>query len=441
MINTHLRNKDQQKKSQNTEINTSEKVKILGNKFTNPRKGVNRFSILPAEIKRRTDISPGAKQVYAELINYAGKKDNAFPKRSTISEACGIHIRRVDKHIKELKDKGLVFVERRGLRRSNKYFFIEQDWQQTTPVCLHSTEDENKHPITEENSGVEYTPECTKQVTPIGKDNYNKIHIAGETIPKRPSKAMQHDIAKKMMEVWVNIVEEGGVVIELGDKLIGYLKQALKDRFGGCIEKWKAYCERIASSKYLMGEKEIKGVWSKKWRANLDWCLKFANIDKVLSGNLYGFGDRVKKQTVAEVKQEEQNTINQIKELPEPESIRKVRLNIATRIGIPAYKSWIRNAIFEEKEGGWLDIKLKYDWNARRIEDSYGISILKSIEGVYGRVSICGNEIIDWEAERKKRALPRSQEHDEIDKTGVRDAISSFFSLCTSQGVSDAIKT
>ena len=443
MKNTPLSKTHQQKNSTNPDFNISESPKIL----SNPRKGIKRFSIIPEEVKRRKDLSPTAKYVYGDLIKYAGNKDNAFPKRATIADSCGISIKMVDKAIKELKEANLICVKQRGLRKSNVYYFIQQDWQQTTPP-----------PITEENSGVEVTPEIPKQVTPLiyPKDNCSFIHTAREEpkpVIRKSRQTQQHDIAQKMIEVWVRVVEEGGKTIELGDKLIRYLKQAIKDRFGGCLEKWRAYCERIASSKYLMGEKDIKGVWGKKWRASLDWCLKFANIDKVLSGKLYGFGDRVRKATVAELRREEEKIINEIKELPESEPIRKVRLNLVSRIGWAAYKSEFRDVAFEEKGDGWLDIQVK-EWSNVIIKDfygrkkrinsrvsdidrKYGKEILKSIDGIFSRVSLWEEEIVDWEMEKKKRR----QVNEENTMETVREAIQSLKDLCTPQWTPTAGKT
>ena len=71
------------------------------------------------------------------------------------------------------------------------------------------------------------------------------------------------------------------------------MKQAFKDKFGSCLEKWEKYCKDIASSKFLMGE-------IKSFRATLDWALKFDIIQKILEGN-YGIGDRARKLTKEEL--------------------------------------------------------------------------------------------------------------------------------------------
>lgn len=385
MINTSPNNTTQQKKSH----------KIKPNNLTHPRKCSKRFSLIPDEIKKRKDLSTLAKYVYGDLIKFVGKNNNAFPKRQTISESCGISIKLVDKAVKELKEAGLIWVERRGLRKSNVYYLIEQEWQREALP---------PPPIVEEESGVGVTPEMPNGVTPIGIDHGNIIHIAEES-PKPVSRNFrqtgQHDIAKKMVDLWVQIVEEGCVAIEMSNKLTAYLKQALKDRFSGCLEKWKAYCKKIASSKYLMGEKEIKGVWGQKWRASLEWCLKFANIDKILSGNIYGFGDRVKKPTVAEYRQALEVAIEEIEKSTELETVKKVKISLVKEMGIAPYQSWIKNAVFDVKEGGIIDIQLKYGLYVNRLEMAYGSRILRAVKGVFNKVSLCGQEIVDWELERK----------------------------------------
>lgn len=380
MINTPLNNPAQQKNLH----------KIKPDNLTHPRIGSKRFSIIPDEIKRRKDLSLSSKVVLGDLIKFAGKNNNAFPKRQTIADSCGISVKMVDKAIRELKEAGIIWVQQRGLRKSNVYYFIEQDWQRA------SLEANTPPPITEEKSVVEGTLEMPVRVTPIVIDHSNLIHIAGKSqkpVLRDFRKTKQHDIAKKMVDLWVQIVEEGGKAIELGDKLVRYLKQALKDRFGGCLEKWKAFCERVASSKYLMGEKEIKGVWGEKWRASLDWCLKFSNIDKILSGKLYGFGDRVKKPTVAEVKQEAHEMVEEIQKSTEIETVKQARIGLVKALGVASYKSWIKPCAFEVEGDGEININTQSGFRKLYLETHFSDKISEVCRIIFPAVSIGGKKL------------------------------------------------
>lgn len=436
MINNPLSNKDQQKKLNNKKNITQKKGKILNinlPKLASPRKGIKRFSILPEDIKRRKDLSPGAKYIYSDLIKYAGKNDNAFPKRATIAESCGMHIRLVDKHIKELKEKGLIQVERRGLRRSNKYFFIEQDWQR---------EANPPPPEIQENKEVECTLECRNPVTPIVIDNLNKIHIAGkEPEPKTPpvAKSVQQDIVKKMIDIWEKVVEEGKTKIQTENlgRLRAFLIQALKDRFESCLEKWKDYCEKVASSLYLMGEKKIFTGGRPLWRATLDWCLRFANIDKILSGKCYNLGDRAKKEPPVDANKVEMEVKKQIAQSEESGRIKEFKANLLKECGAVTYSAWLKKCQFEETTGGGIDIKTPtrffQTWVLANLEREIAIASI----GIFQYASIGGKKLTNWERERQRRAWLSQQEQSEQGKIGVREAISSFLSLCKSEGVGE----
>ena len=69
-------------------------------------------------------LSYGAKICFGRLFRYAGKDGIAFPKRSTLAKEIGSSERSVDRFISELKKFELIDVERKGLHKSNRYYFI-----------------------------------------------------------------------------------------------------------------------------------------------------------------------------------------------------------------------------------------------------------------------------------------------------------------------------
>ena len=72
-------------------------------------------------------LSHGAKICYGRLARYAGKDGLCFPKIKNLADEIGVKRRAVDSYIKELKDFGLIEVKRRGLNKSNRYYFLDHE--------------------------------------------------------------------------------------------------------------------------------------------------------------------------------------------------------------------------------------------------------------------------------------------------------------------------
>ncbi len=160
-------------------------------------------------------------------------------------------------------------------------------------------------------------------------------HIETTSTQQELSKDNSHarlEIQKKMIEIWTNTVEQGKEQITLTPKRIAFLRKAFTDKFESSLEKWKEYCEKVASSKFLMGE--IKA----SFRATLDWVLKFEVIQKILEGQ-YGIGDR----RVLPPPPDNQGLENEIKTSDEPEKIKQFRLKCLNAVGGHTYTSWFKN--------------------------------------------------------------------------------------------------
>jgi len=51
----------------------------------------------------------------------------AFPSRNYMADALGISTKTIDRGIRELKEKAGLRVERKGLRRNNRYYSPDRD--------------------------------------------------------------------------------------------------------------------------------------------------------------------------------------------------------------------------------------------------------------------------------------------------------------------------
>lgn len=184
--------------------------------------------------------------------------------------------------------------------------------------------------------------------------SYKESEITSNNLSKDKSHA--EEIVKKMVELWTALVEEGRGQIELTGKRIAFLKKAFSDKFDSCLEKWKKYCQDIASSRFLMGE--VKG-----FRATLDWGLKFDNIQKILEGN-YGIGDRA-----AKVKLPCQTNLHEvISTSGETQEIKDFRILCLQTVGTAKYISYFKNLNIEFREEGGIALISPHKFAADDLE-------------------------------------------------------------------------
>ncbi len=153
------------------------------------------------------------------------------------------------------------------------------------------------------------------------------------------------NISDEMLCIWNNIIETNNSVISLNTHRSRFLNKAYTDFFQSDINQWKAYCHKIASSKFLMGE-------VKDFKASIDWCLKFDIIQKIMEGQ-YSQGTR---QVRSEKCEQDINSKPTLISMPEdnesPDAI-SVRNNIQLKIGNDLYISWFADSriIIEQGRG------------------------------------------------------------------------------------------
>jgi len=76
---------------------------------------------VPNFILESKQISVGAKLVYAMLLKYARELNECFPGQDRLAEDMGATRQSVNTYIKELREVGLITVQRRGQGRPNLY--------------------------------------------------------------------------------------------------------------------------------------------------------------------------------------------------------------------------------------------------------------------------------------------------------------------------------
>jgi hypothetical protein len=95
--------------------------------FINPG-FIGNFSPTPNWLLCRTEISSGAKILYARLCQFAGDNGKCFPGVKTLSDEIGSSQRQVARFLNELSDNDLIIRNRRGLTRTNTYDFPHHEW-------------------------------------------------------------------------------------------------------------------------------------------------------------------------------------------------------------------------------------------------------------------------------------------------------------------------
>lgn len=119
------------------------------------------------------------------------------------------------------------------------------------------------------------------------------------------------------------------------------LKNAFQNAFEGKMEKWEAYCQKISTSKFLMGEVSA-------FKIQLDWALQQATIQRILEDG-FTFGDRtvVSKDII----------LSESKLINETENALKTRDRLKKHLFCQDtkdadYLSWFSQTIIKDRAGG-----------------------------------------------------------------------------------------
>jgi DnaA N-terminal domain len=142
-----------------------------------------------------------------------------------------------------------------------------------------------------------------------------------------------------LLSIWN---EATGQTCELTVKRASYLMAAFKSRFGCCVAQWKAYCQRVASSAFLMGK--VKSTF----RASLDWVLKFDTITRIMEGD-FGVQDGGERALgVEEQAKQEAHQGAALRQAMETSSetaeVKGIRLRLLEVFGAATYHSWFEKA-------------------------------------------------------------------------------------------------
>jgi hypothetical protein len=261
-------------------------------------------------------------------------------------------------------------------RYTNQTFFV-RNHEVANATLSNIFPNKKKSPKIQEGSTNNPTNSAVNMPIRIGKTSrsYKEPKNTSNNLSKDKSHA--EEIIKKMIELWTALVEQGRGQIDLTGKRIAFLRRAFVDKFDSCLEKWKKYCQDIASSRFLMGE--IKS----SFRATLDWALKFDIIQKILDGN-YGIGDRnpssmpsacesfVKNSKIEIVS--EQEAIQ--KSTDESELVRVFRLKWLNQFGASNYRECLKDCTIAVGDDATLILRPSSRYKAKSIASYWTPTLL-----------------------------------------------------------------
>ena len=79
------------------------------------------YTRVPNHVLTSSEVSPGAKLVYAMLLRYAWQNDSCFPGQERLAKDMGASERSIRTYLKDLEQQSFIEVRRRGQGRSNLY--------------------------------------------------------------------------------------------------------------------------------------------------------------------------------------------------------------------------------------------------------------------------------------------------------------------------------
>lgn len=190
--------------------------------------------------------------------------------------------------------RAILSLERKGLiisKNFNKSHFNKTKWYTIAYEKLNDSEicpdrSGQNAPSIKANCSVDQgkmlhsyiDTETTTEIIP--PKSSQSISPPTESRKKEEGKGETNLMMTPMLTVWKNIVGKGeGSLTERPARASG-LSKTLKNYFHNDLVEWEAYCRKLTTSQFLMGET------SENFQINIDWALKPETIEKVLDGSI-----------------------------------------------------------------------------------------------------------------------------------------------------------
>lgn len=197
-------------------------------------------------------------------------------------------------------------------------------------------------------------------------DKITKDSLSVKTISEssKPSIVERNFDEREILKKWNEIVWSDQPATKMTDKRKEKLAFLLSKGLLTSLEEWTDVCQKIASSRFLMGEVN-------NFRASLDWVLTPENFVKITE-NTYKFGDR------QQLNQDGSLPAISSQDLEDPDSeISEIKRSIFEKVGESAYKSWFLKNIRYKREGKMLSLESDSKFVLSRIETEFWDDVCK----------------------------------------------------------------
>lgn len=260
----------------------------------------------------------------------------------------------VERIVKKLRDENIVRVEKLAKHTGDhtNFYTINYDVLEKFLERSTTTKAPRQKSRTNKEKNINKSNKSNKSDTDIKKiDEEKKTPLAApKVVSSEPEAERPNVTAMDLLNIWNEEVGAHTTKVSMTKERARYLNAAFKYKFAYCIEQWRIFCKKIASSDFLMGK--VKSTF----RATLDWVLKFHTIQRIFEG-AYGVKEILFKKTEPmEMKKED-----------EPEEAESLRTLLFKILGSDVYRSWI-NPITIDCQGNRLKMFVRSQFFKNYIE-------------------------------------------------------------------------
>ncbi len=226
----------------------------------------------------------------------------------------------------------------------------------------------------------------------IGGKNKNSFTVITSSSSVTKSEVQKADvfseskkIAEEMKKIWMEEVglQEGSY---LSQPLVSWMSKSYQETFNNSLDLWRQYCRQIASSKFLMGEKE-----KINFKAKLSWAIKHETFERIQAGD-FTLGDRVVVLSKGQQQKEDEKAIQETRqeflELPRHPSWIKACLLLTERVGGYAAKALkeldLSKLCKDDSNGHTVELKATNRFYKDYVQKKYHKEIQRALEEING---------------------------------------------------------
>ena len=204
--------------------------------------------------------------------------------------------------------------------------------------------------------------------------SYNQ-HSAQSRVPSSSQRAQPQQtsiLAQEMNTIWYAEIGEicPPLPIYLAPLLLTFLATAMQ----GSTDRWRTYCRKIASSKFLMGE--VEGY---TFKAQLSWIITQDKFNSIESGK-YRLGDRDAKRLESSDIERQVPTLIAAQPTVETQALHRY---LQQALGTYTYYHWFRDMRVTTGNDQSIRLEVATNFRISRIKNHYASALAAAIKAVY----------------------------------------------------------